>query len=93
MNHSALVITFLTCALLAMTEGVPHMQPRCLCTKTMKREISDNRIVKIEIHQPGPHCINTEVIATVKFQNEMTLCLNPEDEWVQKALKKRNLTL
>ncbi|KAG7330445.1 hypothetical protein KOW79_006667 [Hemibagrus wyckioides] len=92
MNSSALVITFLTCALLAITEGVPHLQPRCLCTKTTAQEFSEDRIVKLEIFPPGPHCKDTEVIATVKFQREFKVCLNPDNIWVQNILKKKTTT-
>ncbi|MCI4377169.1 hypothetical protein PGIGA_G00200520 [Pangasianodon gigas] len=74
-----------------MTEGVPALYHRCQCTDTVAREISDNRIVKLEIFQPGPHCKDIEVIATVKFRKEIKLCLNPNDKWVQNALKRRNL--
>ncbi|KAM9501903.1 permeability factor 2-like [Clarias gariepinus] len=91
MKHLALAITFLTCALLAMTEGAPQLQLRCHCTETMTKEISNSRIVKLEIFQPGPHCKDVEVIATVKFRKEVTLCLNPKDKWVQNLLKRRNL--
>lgn len=35
---------------------------RCQCTETVPKEISDNRIVKLEIIPPGPHCKNTEVM-------------------------------
>ncbi|KAF4088965.1 hypothetical protein AMELA_G00060740 [Ameiurus melas] len=90
MNLSALAITFLACALLSMTEGL-LIQPRCRCTKMEGKEIHDQRIVKMEIFQPGPHCRNTEIIATVKFRKEFKLCVNPNDPWVQKALKRRNL--
>ncbi|XP_034159172.2 interleukin-8-like [Pangasianodon hypophthalmus] len=90
MNPSALAVTLLACALLSMTEGL-LIQPRCRCTETVPREISDHRIVKMERFQPGPHCKYIEIIATVKFRKEITLCLNPNDKWVQNALRRRNL--
>ncbi|XP_053485522.1 interleukin-8b.3 [Ictalurus furcatus] len=90
MNLSALAITFLACALLSMTEGL-LTQPRCRCTEMVTKEIPDHRIVKMETFQPGPRCRNLEIIATIKFRKVFTLCLNPKDAWVQKALKRRNL--
>ncbi|XP_060781309.1 permeability factor 2-like isoform X2 [Neoarius graeffei] len=90
MNPLTLAITFLACALLSMTEGLPS-QPRCRCTETVSKEIPHHRIVKMEILQPGPHCKNTEIIATVKFRKEFEICLNPKAKWVQNALKRRNL--
>ncbi|XP_017328099.1 interleukin-8b.3 [Ictalurus punctatus] len=89
MKLSALAITFLAFVLISMTEGL--IQPRCWCTKMATKEISDHRIVKMQTFQPGPRCKHLEIIATVKFRKEHTLCLNPKDAWVQKALKRRNL--
>ncbi|KAM9501048.1 interleukin-8-like [Clarias gariepinus] len=88
MNLSALVITFLACALFSMTEG--QVQLRCQCTNKWQKEISVHKIVKIERFLPGPHCKNTEIIATVKFRKEIKLCLNPNHKWVQEILKGRN---
>ncbi|XP_060729496.1 interleukin-8-like isoform X2 [Tachysurus vachellii] len=90
MNVAALVITFLACALFSMTEGLFIQQPRCKCTKTIPMKFPDHLIVKMEKFQPGPHCKNTEIIATVKLIKLFTRCLNPDDVQVQNALK-RNL--
>ncbi|XP_060781288.1 interleukin-8-like isoform X2 [Neoarius graeffei] len=73
---------------------VLQLQLRCQCTSIkVEQEISNDRIVKMEVFQPGPHCNEKEVIALVKFRKEVKLCLNPKDKWVQKALKRRNLAL
>ncbi|XP_027034062.1 interleukin-8b.3 isoform X2 [Tachysurus fulvidraco] len=90
MNFAALVITFLACALFSMTEGLFIQQPRCQCTKTIPMKFPDHIIVKMGKFEPGPHCKNTEIIATVKLIKLFTWCLNPNDERVQDALK-RNL--
>ncbi|XP_046708406.1 interleukin-8-like [Silurus meridionalis] len=91
MKLLALAIIVLTCALLSLTEARLLIQPRCRCTETVQTYIPDDRIVKMEKFQPGPHCKNVEIIATVKYRKETTLCLNPNVKWVQDALKRRNL--
>ncbi|KAF7706611.1 hypothetical protein HF521_019865 [Silurus meridionalis] len=87
MKRSALAITALACALLSMTEGL-LIQPRCRCTGSVQKPISDDSIVKMEKFKPGPHCKNVEIIATVKFEEKRTLCFDPNAEWVQDALKR-----
>ncbi|KAG7330446.1 hypothetical protein KOW79_006668 [Hemibagrus wyckioides] len=91
MNPSALVITLFACALLSVTEGLLIPQPRCRCTETVSKEIPYHRIINIETFPPGPHCKNTEIIATVNLRKVVKLCINPKAEWVQNVLKKRKM--
>lgn len=58
---------------------------RCQCLQTMTGVHLKN-IQSLKVMPPGPHCTQTEVIATLK--NGQEACLNPEAPMVQKIVQK-----
>ncbi|KAL6490931.1 hypothetical protein MHYP_G00012760 [Metynnis hypsauchen] len=76
-----------------MTEGrIIIKQPKCRCPSTYSKEIQLNRIQKVVTIAPGPQCRKLEVIFTVKNQKAAAdVCVNPNDQWVQDAMKKIGL--
>ncbi|KAI4886308.1 hypothetical protein NFI96_016727 [Prochilodus magdalenae] len=91
MNATTLSIVFLTCVLLSMTEGAVIFNPRCRCTATRSKPIQPERIQKFVTIAPGPHCKDLQVIATVMFNQTREICVNPNEPWVQEALKRKAL--
>ncbi|XP_032873085.1 interleukin-8-like [Amblyraja radiata] len=59
---------------------------RCRCINTSSVFIHPKYMKKFEIFPSGPHCENTEIIATLILGRK--ICLNPESKWVKKMLKK-----
>ncbi|XP_072829402.1 growth-regulated protein homolog [Vicugna pacos] len=58
---------------------------RCHCLQTVQG-IHFKNIQNVEVTAPGPHCGQTEVIATLK--NGQEACLNPEAPLVKKIVDK-----
>ncbi|GAB1289832.1 Growth-regulated alpha protein [Apodemus speciosus] len=58
---------------------------RCQCLQTMAG-IHFKNIQSLKVTPPGPHCTQTEVIATLKDGRET--CLDPEAPLVQKIVRK-----
>ncbi|XP_050646929.1 growth-regulated alpha protein [Macaca thibetana thibetana] len=58
---------------------------RCQCLQTLQG-IHPKNIQSVNVKAPGPHCAETEVIATLK--NGQKACLNPASPMVQKIIKK-----
>uniref|UniRef100_A0A8C3X8T9 C-X-C motif chemokine n=1 Tax=Catagonus wagneri TaxID=51154 RepID=A0A8C3X8T9_9CETA len=58
---------------------------RCQCLQTV-RGIHLKNILSLKVTPPGPHCDQTEVIATLK--NGQETCLNPEAPMVKKIIIK-----
>ncbi|KAM4854125.1 permeability factor 2-like isoform 2-T2 [Thomomys bottae] len=58
---------------------------RCQCLHTMQG-IHLKNIQSVKVMAPGPHCVHTEVIATLKNGHEA--CLNPEAPMVKKIIQK-----
>ncbi|XP_021512118.1 growth-regulated alpha protein [Meriones unguiculatus] len=58
---------------------------RCQCLQTIAG-IHPKSIQSLKVTPPGPHCTQTEVIATLK--NGREACLNPEAPMVQKLVQK-----
>ncbi|OBS68081.1 hypothetical protein A6R68_03379 [Neotoma lepida] len=58
---------------------------RCQCLNTVQR-IDFQDIQSLKVTPPGPHCQQTEVIATLK--NGQDVCLNPEAPLVQRIIQK-----
>ncbi|XP_004703432.2 growth-regulated protein homolog gamma-like [Echinops telfairi] len=58
---------------------------RCQCVKTMQG-IHLKNIYNVTVTPPGPHCAQTEVIATLK--NGQDVCLNPAAPMVKKMMQK-----
>ncbi|XP_028608496.1 growth-regulated alpha protein-like [Grammomys surdaster] len=65
--------------------GAPVNELRCQCLQTMAG-IHLKNIQSLKVTPPGPHCTETEVIATLK--NGREACLDPEAPLVQKIVKK-----
>uniref|UniRef100_A0A8C9H046 C-X-C motif chemokine n=1 Tax=Piliocolobus tephrosceles TaxID=591936 RepID=A0A8C9H046_9PRIM len=58
---------------------------RCQCLQTLQG-IHPKNIQSVTVKAPGPHCAETEVIATLK--NGQKACLNPASPMVQKIIQK-----
>ncbi|XP_070229074.1 C-X-C motif chemokine 2 [Bos mutus] len=58
---------------------------RCHCLQTLQG-IHLKNIQSVKMTPPGPHCGQTEVIATLK--NGQEACLNPEAPMVKKIINK-----
>ncbi|KAL1789342.1 C-X-C motif chemokine 2-like [Sigmodon hispidus] len=67
------------------TGAVLATELRCQCPKTIPR-INFEEIQSLKVTTPGPHCTQTEVIATLK--NGQDVCLNPEAPLVQRIIQK-----
>ncbi|KAI4886309.1 hypothetical protein NFI96_016728 [Prochilodus magdalenae] len=91
MNATTLSLVFLTCVLLSMTEGAIIFNPKCRCTTTHSKPIRPERIQKFVTIAPGPHCKDLQVIATIQVKKTMEICVNPNEPWVQEALKRKEL--
>ncbi|XP_002717067.4 permeability factor 2 isoform X1 [Oryctolagus cuniculus] len=67
--------------------GAPALtELRCQCLQTVQG-IHLKNIQNLKVLSPGPHCAQTEVIATLKSGQEA--CLNPAAPMVKKFLQKR----
>ncbi|XP_072544858.1 alveolar macrophage chemotactic factor-like [Salminus brasiliensis] len=94
MNQTILAVAVLACVAFFMTEvsvAAPYIQPKCRCTLTQSNPIRVEKIKNYMTVAAGPHCKKLQVIAIVKFKKEVEVCLNPNDQWVQDALKKVDL--
>ncbi|KAM9678196.1 growth-regulated protein homolog gamma-like [Trichechus inunguis] len=58
---------------------------RCQCVKTVQG-IHLKNIETLKVTSPGPHCAQTEVIATLK--NGQDACLNPAAPMVKRIIQK-----
>ncbi|XP_030674843.1 C-X-C motif chemokine 2 isoform X1 [Nomascus leucogenys] len=58
---------------------------RCQCLQTLQG-IHLKNIQSVNVKSPGPHCAQTEVIATLK--NGQKACLNPASPMVKKIIEK-----
>uniref|UniRef100_A0A2R9AH54 C-X-C motif chemokine n=1 Tax=Pan paniscus TaxID=9597 RepID=A0A2R9AH54_PANPA len=58
---------------------------RCQCLQTLQG-IHPKNIQSLNVKSPGPHCAQTEVIATLK--NGRKACLNPASPIVKKIIEK-----
>ncbi|XP_012875615.1 PREDICTED: growth-regulated alpha protein-like [Dipodomys ordii] len=68
------------------TAGAPlASELRCQCLQTM-HGIHFKNIQSVKVTPPGPHCVQTEVLATLK--NGQEACLNPEAPMVKKIIQK-----
>ncbi|XP_029454755.1 interleukin-8-like [Rhinatrema bivittatum] len=59
---------------------------RCHCVKMESRFILPKNLLNVQLIPSGPHCSNTEVIATLK--SGLLVCLEPKAPWVKKIIKK-----
>uniref|UniRef100_A0A9W3H2E9 C-X-C motif chemokine n=1 Tax=Camelus bactrianus TaxID=9837 RepID=A0A9W3H2E9_CAMBA len=70
----------------ALSAGVPVVtELRCHCLQTLQG-IHFKNIQSVKVTAPGPHCGQTEVIATLK--NGQEACLNPAAPMVKKIVDK-----
>ncbi|XP_016065093.1 PREDICTED: permeability factor 2-like [Miniopterus natalensis] len=58
---------------------------RCQCLRT-SQGIHPKNIQSVQVTSPGPHCAQTQVIATLK--NGQKACLNPAAPMVKRILEK-----
>ncbi|XP_016042235.1 C-X-C motif chemokine 2-like [Erinaceus europaeus] len=58
---------------------------RCQCLKTVQG-IHFKNIQNVQVTPAGPHCTQTEVVATLK--NGQQACLNPEAPIIRKLIEK-----
>ncbi|XP_077171706.1 alveolar macrophage chemotactic factor-like [Paroedura picta] len=59
---------------------------RCQCDKLFSGRIPTKLIAWLSIYAVGPHCANTEVIASTTDGSEV--CLDPGAAWVRVAIKR-----
>ncbi|XP_032874682.1 interleukin-8-like, partial [Amblyraja radiata] len=59
---------------------------RCRCINTSSVFIHPKYMKMLEVIPSGPHCENTEIIATV-LDGRQT-CLNPETRWMKRMLNR-----
>ncbi|XP_023568701.1 growth-regulated alpha protein-like [Octodon degus] len=66
--------------------GAPlNTELRCRCLQPV-RGLHPRNIQSVAVTAPGPHCHQTEVVATLKDGREA--CLDPEAPMVQKVLQR-----
>ncbi|XP_028608477.1 C-X-C motif chemokine 3 [Grammomys surdaster] len=82
---AALVLLLLLATNHQATGAVVASELRCQCLKTLPW-IDFENIHSLTVTPPGPHCIQTEVIATLK--NGQEVCLNPQAPRLQKIIQK-----
>ncbi|NXX50012.1 IL8 protein, partial [Tricholaema leucomelas] len=58
---------------------------RCQCLSTHSKFIHPKFIQNVNLTPSGPHCKNTEVIATLRDGREV--CLEPTAPWVKLIIK------
>ncbi|EDL88570.1 gene model 1960, (NCBI), isoform CRA_a [Rattus norvegicus] len=84
--NAALLLLLLLMATSHQPSGtVVARELRCQCLKTLPRVDFEN-IQSLTVTPPGPHCTQTEVIATLKDGQEV--CLNPQAPRLQKIIQK-----
>ncbi|XP_062054673.1 permeability factor 2-like [Lepus europaeus] len=84
--RTALLLLLLVVAASRRAAGAPALtELRCQCLQTAQG-IHLKSIQSVKVMSPGPHCAQTEVIATLKSGQEA--CLNPAAPMVKKLLQK-----
>ncbi|CAN0479190.1 unnamed protein product [Rangifer tarandus platyrhynchus] len=82
----AAMLLLLLVAACRRAAGAPVVNElRCHCLQTLQG-IHLKNIQSVKVTPPGPHCGQTEVIATLK--NGQEACLNPEAPMVKKIINK-----
>ncbi|XP_032772749.1 C-X-C motif chemokine 2 [Rattus rattus] len=82
---NAVLVLLLLLATNHQGTGVVASELRCQCLTTLPR-VDFKNIQSLTVTPPGPHCAQTEVIATLKDGHEV--CLNPEAPLVQRIVQK-----
>ncbi|XP_039397276.1 interleukin-8-like [Mauremys reevesii] len=84
---AAVLALFLTYA--AVSEGMSLARMgnelRCQCIDLHSKFIPPRSIRNAKLTPSGPHCENTEIIATLKDGREV--CLDPTAQWVKIIIK------
>ncbi|XP_051026255.1 growth-regulated alpha protein-like [Acomys russatus] len=84
--RAALLLLLLLLATSPQATGAPvASELRCQCLQTVAG-IHLKNIQSLKVTPPGPHCTQTEVIATLK--NGREACLDPEAPMVRKVVQK-----
>ncbi|KAK7830900.1 hypothetical protein U0070_018444, partial [Myodes glareolus] len=82
---AALLLLLLLATSHQATGTIVASELRCQCTTTIPR-IAWEEIQSLKVKLSGPHCAQTEVIATLKDGKEV--CLDPEGPRLQKIIQK-----
>ncbi|XP_051054027.1 C-X-C motif chemokine 2 [Phodopus roborovskii] len=85
LRASLLLLLLLLITSRQTTGAVVATELRCQCLKTISR-IDFKTIQSLKVTPPGPHCTQTEVIATIKDGQEV--CLDPEAPLVRRIIQK-----
>ncbi|XP_039397194.1 interleukin-8-like [Mauremys reevesii] len=84
---AAVLALFLTYA--AVSEGMTLARKgnelQCQCIDLHSKFIPPRSIRDVKLTPSGPHCQNTEIIATLKDGREV--CLDPTAQWVKIIIK------
>uniref|UniRef100_A0A8C8ZQ41 Chemokine interleukin-8-like domain-containing protein n=1 Tax=Prolemur simus TaxID=1328070 RepID=A0A8C8ZQ41_PROSS len=64
-------------------ENLLCVELQCRCGRTLSR-IHPSLIHHVEVFNPGTHCSNVEVIATLRSGNK--ICLNPDSPVIRKII-------
>nr|XP_019818478.1 PREDICTED: growth-regulated protein homolog beta-like [Bos indicus] len=84
--RAAMLLLLLPLTHSVLPAGAPVVNElRCHCLQTLQG-IHLKNIQSVKVTPPGPHCGQTEVIATLK--NGQEACLNPEAPMVKKIINK-----
>ncbi|XP_054584355.1 growth-regulated protein homolog gamma-like [Eptesicus fuscus] len=83
--RAALLLLLLAAACRQAAAAPVVTELRCQCLQTVQG-IHPKIIQSVQVTSPGPHCDQTEVIATLK--NGQKVCLNPASPLVKKILDK-----
>ncbi|XP_010001938.1 PREDICTED: interleukin-8-like [Chaetura pelagica] len=84
---AAVLILLLISAIGTKGKAVPRSagELRCQCIDTHSKFIHPKFIHNVNLFPSGPHCKNTEVIATLKDGREV--CLEPTAPWVKLVIR------
>ncbi|CAN0479112.1 unnamed protein product [Rangifer tarandus platyrhynchus] len=84
----ALLAAFLLSAALCEAAVLSRMSTelRCQCIKTHSTPFHPKFIKELRVIESGPHCENSEIIATLK--NGREVCLDPEAPLIKKIVQK-----
>ncbi|KAG8515175.1 C-X-C motif chemokine 2 [Galemys pyrenaicus] len=83
--RAALLLLLLVAACRRATGAPVVTELRCQCLQTVQG-IHFKNIQSVKVTPPGPHCDQTEVLATLK--NGQEACLNPAAPMVKKIIEK-----
>ncbi|KAM9424495.1 C-X-C motif chemokine 19 [Pholidichthys leucotaenia] len=83
------IYILLFASLFVLINGMPPISrdynTHCRCREVESRIIPPNSLRSIKLLPQGPHCPNTEVIASLA--SDVKVCLNPQSSWVKKLIQ------